>query len=422
MNTNLDHAPAAGRVLPALDAEREARLTWALIAEPSDPIAQFVRAGLGVVDALAAARTARPLDLVRALGTRLPGDPTERRGATPEERYARALARWRTRLRRCDLDAARAAGREHGLSLVFPGDEQWPLRVEDLGAPEPVCLWAWGGADIQETFRRPALALVGARASTPYGEDAAAAIAAGVVRKGHCVLSGGAYGIDAASHRGALAAAAGRAESTAPRQGRAAPTVAILAGGLDSLYPRGNAALLERIGEQGLLLSEAPPGTAPTRWRFLARNRLIAALAGAVVVVEAGWRSGALNTARWADDLSRPIGAVPGPVTSAASSGCHRLSRERGAVLITDAEDAVELLPGGEPAAERAVQDELDLLSPADRRVLDAVPPRSARELERIADDIGFALAETEAAAGRLELLGLIRLDAGRARRAPQRR
>src|SRR5699024_9498521 len=162
---------------------------------------------------------------------------------------------------------------------------------------------------------------------------------------------------DAAAHRGALAADDGA-------------TVAVLAGGLDALYPRGNTRLLEQIRERHLLVSEAPPGTAPTRWRFLSRNRLIAALSHAVVVVEASWRS---------DDRSRPLGAVPGPVTSAASAGCHRLIRECGAVLITEPSELLDLLPGGPAAGESsyAIQDELDLLSPADRRVLDAVPPRS---------------------------------------------
>lgn len=231
----------------------------------------------------------------------------------------------------------------------------------------------------------------------------ASAFAAG----GGTVVSGGAYGIDAAAHRGALAADGGA-------------TLAVLAGGLDRLYPRGNTQLLETLRERHLLISEAPPGTAPTRWRFLARNRLIAALSRVTVVVEASWRSGALSTARLADQLSRPVGAVPGPVTSAASAGAHRLIRERGAVLITEPADLLDLLPGGPAAGEGgfAVQDELDLLTPADRRVLDAVPPRSSITEARIADEVGVRAEEADAALARLELLGLVVRTAQRARRA----
>src|SRR5699024_8790366 len=156
------------------------------------------------------------------------------------------------------------------------------------------------------------------------------------------------------------------------------------------------------------------------RWRFLARNRLIAALSQAAVVVEASWRSGALSTARLADQLSRPVGAVPGPVTSAASAGSHRLIRERGAVLVTEPADLLDLLPGGPAAGEGgfAVQDQLDLLTPADRRVLDAVPPRSSLTEARIADEIGFRTEEVDAALARLELLGLVIRAGQRARRA----
>ena len=232
-------------------------------------------------------------------------------------------------------------------------------------------------------------------------------LAAAFAAQGGTVVSGGAYGIDAAAHRGALAAPDGA-------------TLAVLAGGLDSLYPRGNTAMLEQICERHLLVSEAPPGTAPTRWRFLSRNRLIAALSQAVIVVEASWRSGALSTARHADELSRPVGAVPGLITSAASAGCHRIVRERGAVLITEPAEVLDLLPGGPAAGQGsyAVQDELDLLTPSDRRVLDAVPPRSAIVEERLAAEVGFTETEVTAALGRLELLGHVQRTGVRVRRA----
>src|SRR5699024_807250 len=270
----------------------------------------------------------------------------------------------------------------------------------------PHCLWVHGPGPLDQLCGPRSVALVGSRASTPYGEDTAATLAAAFAARGGTVVSGGAYGIDAAAHRGALAADDGA-------------TVAVLAGGLDALYPRGNTRLLEQIRERHLLVSEAPPGTAPTRWRFLARNRLIAALSRAVVVVEAAWRSGALSTARLADQLSRPVGAVPGPVTSAASAGCHRLVREQGAVLVTEPAELLDLLPGGPAAGEGsfARQAELDLLSPSDRRVLDAVPPRSSLTPARIADEVGFAPREVSAALARLELLGLVERSAQRVRR-----
>lgn len=306
-----------------------------------------------------------------------------------------------------DLDAVLVDAERRGLRILTPQDPEWPRGLDDLQETRPHCLWAAGPGILDQLAGDRSLALVGSRASTPYGEDTAGSFAAAFAAGGGTVVSGGAYGIDAAAHRGALAAADGA-------------TVAILAGGLDRLYPRGNTDLLERIREQHLLISEAPPGTAPTRWRFLARNRLIAALSRATVVVEASWRSGALSTARLADQLSRPVGAVPGPITSAASAGCHRLIRDRGAVLITEPAELLDLLPGGPAAGEGswAVQDELDLLSPADRRVLDAVPPRSSITPARLADEIGFPAAEVEATLARLQLLGLIVRTAQRVRRA----
>ena len=154
-------------------------------------------------------------------------------------------------------------------------------------------------------------------------------ITAGLVERGHTIVSGAAYGIDGMAHRAALASA-----------GR---TVAYLAGGVDRFYPSGHDALLTRIVETGAVVSELPCGSAPTKWRFLMRNRLIAASTKATLVVEAGWRSGSLNVAGYATSLNRPVGAVPGPVTTAASAGCHRLMREFGATVITSADEAAAL-------------------------------------------------------------------------------
>lgn len=392
---------------PAAAADRTARITWSLIAEPSDAIAFAVCSVLGHAVALDLARRGESATLLRELGGDLPTQASDPERGAPRARIDRAVERWAARLGRVDVQSVREEARRRGIRQLTPQDGEWPELLEDLQETVPHCLWVQGPGHLDALLGPRTAALVGSRASTPYGEDTAAMLASAFAAGGGTVVSGGAYGIDAAAHRGALAADGGA-------------TIAVLAGGLDRLYPRGNTQLLEAIGARHLLVSEAPPGTAPTRWRFLARNRLIAALSRATVVVEASWRSGALSTARLADELSRPVGAVPGPITSAASAGSHRLIRERGAVLITEPGDLLDLLPGGPAAGDGgfAVQDELDLLAPADRRVLDAVPPRSSTTGARLADEVGFRPEEVEAALARLELLGLVECSAQRVRRA----
>lgn len=386
-----------------LTTDRGARIAWSMLAEPTDAVAQLARAALGPAEALELARRATPQELLARLGERLPAEPSEPAGSDLD-RARRALDRWRRREQALDLDRTRSQTRRHSLRILTPEDTAWPQRLDDLGTGTPPCLWLRGHGDLEPLVEAPSIALVGSRAATAYGLDTAADLGHGLARHGRTVISGGAYGIDAAAHRGALAA-----DGTA--------TIAVLACGLDALYPRGNAELLTRIAQSSLLVSESPPGTAPTRWRFLARNRLIAALTETTVVIEAAWRSGALSTARWADDLSRPVGAVPGPVTSAASAGCHRLIRERGAVLVTSAEEILDLVPGGPAAPERQTQDELDLLSPSDRRVLDAVPPRSSRRVAALAADTGIPTDEVTASLARLELLGMVTTSSDAARR-----
>ncbi len=222
-------------------------------------------------------------------------------------------------------------------------------------------LWAVGPARLNTVADRAA-AIVGTRAATAYGEYVAADLAAGLAARDAVVVSGGAFGIDGAAHRAALAADG--------------LTVAVLAGGIDVPYPAAHAVLLKRICDQGLVVSEYPPGERPARHRFLTRNRLVAALAGATVVVEAGARSGAANTAAWARALGRSVCAVPGPVTSSASVGCHALLRG-GANVVTRSEDVIELIGHvGELAPdEQRPTSPLDGLSDTDKRVYDALPP-----------------------------------------------
>ncbi|AEF36617.1 MAG: DNA-processing protein DprA [Mycolicibacter algericus] len=299
-----------------------------------------------------------------------------------------------------DLElVARRGGR-----LVTPDDDEWPLlafaafggaaaaRKPDCRAP--LVLWAVGPARLDEIAER-ATAIVGTRAATAYGELVAADLAAGLVERDMAVVSGGAYGIDGAAHRATLAA-----DGT---------TVAVLAGGIDISYPAGHSALLHRIGGNGLLVTEYPPGVRPVRHRFLTRNRLVAALAGATVVVEAGVRSGAANTAAWARLLGRPVAAVPGPITSAASAGCHVLLRA-GAELVTRPDEVVELAGRVGELADVPPHPvtPLDGLSAAGRQVYEALPGRGVATVDQVAIASGLAPAQVFGPLAMLEVAGLV--------------
>lgn len=293
---------------------------------------------------------------------------------------------------------ARRGGR-----LVTAGDDEWPalafaafggapVATKPQGAP-PLVLWVLGPAGLDDVAQRSA-AVVGTRAATSYGEHVAADLAVGLAERDVAVISGGAYGIDGSAHRAALSV-----------DGR---TVAVLAAGLDIPYPAGHSALLHRIATDGLLVTEYPPGMRPARHRFLTRNRLVAALGGAVVVVEAGLRSGAANTAAWARALGRVVGAVPGPVTSSASSGCHALLRS-GAEVITRAEDVVELVGRiGELASEQTRPvGPLDELSEQERRVYEALPGRGTATVDEIAVAAAVDPARILASLAMLDLAGV---------------
>ena len=284
-------------------------------------------------------------------------------------------------------DDLRDRTRAEHLRFVVPGDAEWPSALTELAGCEPVNqlsgeplgLWLAGGGDLAELAGQ-SVAMVGSRASTPYGDTVAAELAAEVSEAGRCVISGGAYGIDAASHRGCLA-------------GRT-PTVAVLACGLDEPYPSGHRPLFDRIAERGVLVSELAPGEHPTRVRFLARNRLIAALAPGTVLVEAAARSGARNTVTWANELGRIVMAVPGPVTSATSVTPHRLIREAEAVLVTRAGDVLELLSPLGRANPRAPGERrpTDELSGEDLRVFESVPGRGSIGAGDLAQRAGLTL------------------------------
>jgi DNA processing protein len=349
--------------------DRTARATWSRLTEPGD---------------LAAARFVARHNAGPALGLVLSGG----------DRAVGVQDRWLARLGEADPRRDLGTLDRFGGRLIVPGDDEWPDLVDPLDERRPFCLWARGPMQLSEAVRRAA-AIVGARASTEYGEHTARELAFGCAERGITVVSGAAYGIDATAHLGAL--------------GGGGPTVAVLACGIDRPYPRGNADLIERIAGEGLVVSEVPPGSAPTRNRFVHRNRLIAALAAATVIVEAGWRSGASITAKEADALGRGVGAVPGPVTSAASAGCHRLLRD-GAVCVTNSADVAELVdPIGSGNVEQPplVREPHDDLPEVDLRVLDALPLRQPRPATSLAAVAGLDQPTLAASLGRLQLVGL---------------
>ncbi|KTR93459.1 DNA-binding protein [Microbacterium testaceum] len=365
-------------VVLGTEQQTYARVVWNVIAEPGDGAAGALISAVGPLEALRVAAT-----------------PTE-------DEWAAARARWAPRLRPDAVRGALDGARRVGARLVVPGDPAWPSRVDDLGVHAPVALWVRGRAEDQNA---PAVAIVGARAATAYGEGVTADLSADLGASGVTIVSGAAYGIDGAAHRAAL--------STGAR------TVAFLAGGVDRPYPRGHEGLLGRIASTGAVWSETPCGTRPTKWRFLSRNRLIAAMADAVVVVEAGWRSGSLNTAAHAATLGRELGAVPGPITSAASAGCHRILREYGGVCVTSAKDVLEML-GCAPGPEADAVPSLDEGRTDDTtRVIDSLSTRVARGADEIARRSGLSIAHVQTHLGLAALEGrAVRDDEGRWRAA----
>ena len=369
--------------------ETYARAALTYLAEPADPwLAALLRAHGAVIT----------LDAIRS--GRLPAIAE---GGSPQAKRAleAALVRWRTRLPVLPPPDEVLSFTAAGIRLVCPTDPEWPGQLADLGDAQPYALWLRGQADLRFNCLR-SVAIVGSRAATAYGSYVAAEFAASLAARGLAVISGGAFGIDAAAHRGAL--------------GADGVTVAVLAGGVDMPYPAAHTELFDAIAAQGVIVSEWPPGLHVTRLRFLVRNRVIAALAAGTLVVEAGDRSGALNTARHARDLYRRLMAVPGPVTSDLSAGCHRVIRDWDGLLVTSAADVAEhLAPIGqlEEAAGQVgeVNDRGDLDS---AKVLDALPARGGLGTLRLAQRAGLAPATTAACLGKLAAAGLIeRCDNG---------
>ncbi|WP_454163622.1 DNA-processing protein DprA [Gordonia iterans] len=312
-------------------------------------------------------------------------------------------ARYATDTSARDLETAAALGAR----LVTREDDEWPAWC--LLALDQASTAARGGAPLAIWVRGPrspveatasAIGLVGSRAATSYGEHVAGRMGSELAGAGWCVVSGGAFGIDGAAHRGALAAGG--------------PTVAVLACGIDRDYPAGHAKLLSEIARRGLVISEYAPGTTAAKHRFLTRNRLVAALSGALVVVEAGRRSGAANTAAWARHLGRPLGAVPGPVTSATSVGCHQMIADGDATLVTDAKAAIALVDvDGRDTHLPSPPKPTDDLDPVQFRVIEALPARGGLSIDEIAFVAGLPVTQVRPALAVLEVKGLVESAAG---------
>ncbi|MCW2844043.1 MAG: protecting protein DprA [Nocardioides sp.] len=359
--------------------ERLARVALGRLAEPGDPRVAGLVAELGPValhERLHAERDDN--GLLTDMAARLEGmDPAR------------------------DLDRAARLG----IRFLIPSDEEWPTQVDDLltagpvqqrGGP-PLGLWVRGPLRLDELS--DSVAIVGSRSATTYGADVAADLAAVVGRSGVCVVSGAAFGIDQAAHRGALAAGG--------------PSVAVLACGVDRAYPAAHKGLLDFLADEGAVVSELAPGCSPTRLRFLARNRLIAGLTRGTVVVEAAIRSGALNTANWASRLNRTLLGVPGPVTSAPSQGVHQLIRSGAATLVTSGEEVLEMVGAiGEHLVEekRGPDRPRDRLTLREQQVLDAVPHSTSVAADSVARTAGLGIIEVRSALTRLQARGLVEL------------
>jgi DNA processing protein len=367
------------------DEERLARATLCAIAEPGDALLGGLIARLGPLGALDAIRTGVASgDLVITGG---------KAGPRPADR----LTRWRIRLRAADPVADLTVCGKFDGRLICPGDAEWPTQLDDLGDARPYALWLRGPGDLRYGCLR-SVALVGARAASSYGLRIATDLAAQLSESGWTIVSGGAMGVDAAAHRGALATDG--------------DTVAVFANGVDAPYPPRNDGLFAEMARRALLVSESPPGTHPTRLRFLVRNRVIAALTRGTVVIEAAARSGALNTATHARKLDRAVMVVPGPITSRTSVGCHKLLRDTPpARCVTNAAEIIEEVGrlGTDLAPEpRGPVHPRDGLAATTRQVLEAVPARGGAGPAQIAVEAGVDLTTARSHLGMLAAAGFI--------------
>ncbi len=369
--------------------EAFSRAVWSLITEPGDSFAAALLSTLGAKTALISEVNRishrKYVDLIKSAGF---SDDSGERFKNFERLLQDARERWHPRLKLSGVESMLSSARQYKAKIVIPSDKLWPDQLGDLKLGIPHCLWLRGSEKLLASSTR-SLSIVGSRMATTYGQWVTTEIVSAASTENLSVISGGAYGIDAVSHRAALA--------------MNMPTIAIMAGGVDRLYPSGNSELLSRVIRDGMLLSEQAPGSNPTKWRFLQRNRLIAALGSATIVVEAGKRSGAINTAHHAVELNRPLGVVPGQISSLSSQGCHNLIRDNQGSIMVSAQDAIRLVTG---TWEPELFEDLPIGS-LETRTLDAMSRNQISEPD-IATRAGLTVRELITALGRLQLLGLV--------------
>lgn len=391
---------------PDLEPIRRARAEILRISDPQDPVTAALIQLFGPLETANYLTGRVPLtaavlnDALDSAQVELPGLRRNLHQGVMDRRD-----RWQHRRGGITADQDLALARAVKAWLVVPEDPDWPAAFNDLAEKTPFALWGRGDRRrLSSLDYSKCVSIVGSRDMTAYGNSATGQIAGDLAQAGTTVISGGAFGIDATAHKAALAL------GTA-----AVPTLAFMAGGLDRLYPKSNEHILREIIDQGLILSEVPLGQNPTRYRFLDRNRMIAALAHSTVVVEARWRSGALNTAHHAVEMGRTLYAVPGPIFSPSSEGCHRLIRDGLAQLITDAK---HITAGGLNLSEPAElslfettagghQDMIDTLTEIQRRVWDCLPVRSSATVDAIAADSSVPARTVMMALSQLRRLSL---------------
>lgn len=363
-----------------MDAEHLAAAQWTRLAEPGDAIASAIIEAMGYAEGLELVRAAACSSGASSGIAEL--DVLQSSSAAP------TIARWAHRLSMLDPFIPDYLYRQR-IAILTRHDPEWPEHISDLSDP-PIALWVRGDVD---AVRHRAVAIVGSRTCTAYGAKAARDMAHDL-SDSFTIVSGGAFGIDAHAHSGALLAAG--------------TTVIVSAGGVDRAYPRAHDDLFDQVAQSGAVISESPLGAAPQRHRFLTRNRLIAALAGATVVVEAPLRSGALSTARHALAMGRPVGGIPGPIDAPMSEGVHDLLRN-GGTLVRGADDVRELASWQQLTLADAAAGDFFTPAPDDRhpieeRVWEAVPLRRAASTASIASVAGLTIGETQAKLGALAL------------------
>ncbi|MEJ5927001.1 DNA-processing protein DprA [Corynebacterium sp. H128] len=312
-----------------------------------------------------------------------------------------------------------------GGRLLTPECQEWPstefaqsfgfaasgrsdcARSVQEDAVPPHALWV-RGSNVSELLAQ-SVAVVGTRAHSRYGAEATRQLVSGLSSHQWTIVSGGALGIDALAHNAALSAGG--------------KTVVVAACGLDRNYPQANSAMFDRVAGDGAIISEYPPGTPPARHRFLTRNRLVAAMTAGTVVVEAAWRSGALNTLTWAEGFGRVTMAVPGPITTAGSLGCHDRIRNGHAQLVVSADEIRQLLSAVgklDVEAQYEIQfaaDKIQTLSRNEMRVFDAMS-ETALKAEDIAVNAGLSIQLTVHLLVDLAKRGVVEREGSQWRRA----